>query len=170
MLSVKIREFKENQEGVAAIEAAFLLPVFVPLLIGVFEILLFVFNSNMLDNAVRTAVQEMRLGQSEKIAKDRGLTAKEYYKVTICEKTLIVNCQKHINVNLEKRVVTRDAIVSTGSIIVTDVSDTFLEPSSIILITATTRAPGIGFLSYFAGKEFLTMTGSQAFITEPFSS
>ena len=168
MFRNEIRKFGKDEQGVAAVEAAILLPVFIPLLIGVIEILLFVFNSNMLDTAVRDAVQEIRLGQSMKIAQQENQTPQEYYKSAICEKTLIVNCINNIEVSLEQRDVTVDAIVSTGSIIVKDVSNEFIEPSSLVFVTATTKAPGIGFLSSFAGKEFLTITGAQAFVTEPF--
>ncbi|MEO0328917.1 MAG: TadE family protein [Pseudomonadota bacterium] len=98
----QLRIFKRDTAGVAAIEAALILPAFIGLLVFGLEFMAFAFSTRQLDHAVVSAVQEIRLHESSRIARAKNWTAEEYYRETICSKVFSKNCIELINVDIKQ--------------------------------------------------------------------
>ncbi len=85
----RLRKFLRDRRGVAAVEAALLVPIFVPVFVFTFETLFFLYASVSVDYAVREAARELKIG---------GTTGSP--TAIVCEKMLMPGCLDRITVTL----------------------------------------------------------------------
>jgi Flp pilus assembly pilin Flp len=84
-----VRLFWRNRRGVAAVEAALVLPIMVPVMILTLEVLLFIFYSVSLDSAVREASRKMKIGAASGDIAD-----------IVCERMPVPSCKASLKVEL----------------------------------------------------------------------
>lgn len=154
-LSKFLNRFRKSEKGTTAIESAFLLPVFVVALVEGLSLLMFMHNSNSLDQAVKVTAAELRLNQARGIASANQWTSEEYFSYTVCQNLFKSDCVEKLSVDMQIYDLNGQPIGSP--------SDGFANSSSLVLITATldSNLPTI----------FLDLPAVQAgklFFTEPF--
>jgi Flp pilus assembly protein TadG len=158
-MKTMLKRYLEEENGAAAVEAALLAPIFIPLLIGTFELLFITYTSSALDRAVNQTVMEIRLGQSAGIAKDGGIPPDLYYKQSICDKLAYLNCRNNINVD----VTTYTENLGTNAMF----DDRFVDPGTLGKVNVSLDLDVIGFMAALTGEPFIART-AMLFHTEPY--
>lgn len=153
------RRFRSHDSGASAVEAALLAPVFIPLLVGTFELLFILYTSSALDRAAQAAVMEMRLGQSAGIAAGNGWTSELYYKKAVCERLDYPGCTSDIAVNV--------TTFSESGAVTANFSDEFIDPGTLARVDISLTMDVIGFMATLRGEPMRADT-SLMFHTEPF--
>lgn len=143
----KIGKFFRDRRGAAAVEAALLVPIFVPVFVFTLETLIFLYSSVSVDYAVREAAREMKIGE---------LTGSP--KTVVCEKMLIPGCLNRIKVTLT----TYD---STAKLVGT--TTTFPGPGTLAMLKAELPVEPAVFMSKLFGKN-ITAGSAYLFQTELF--
>jgi len=154
-----LKRYLGEKDGAAAVEAALLAPIFIPLLIGTFELLFITYTSSSLDRAVNETVMEIRLGQSAGMAKKGGTPPDIYYKKSICDKLAYYGCMQNINVN----VTTYTDDLATNSMF----NDQFVDPGTLGKVNVQLDLDVVGFMAALSGKPFSART-AMLFHTEPY--
>lgn len=143
----RLGNFVRDRRGAAAVEAALLVPIFVPVFVFTLETLIFLYSSVSVDYAVREAAREMKIG---------GLTGSP--ETVVCEKMLIPGCENRITVTLT----TYD---SKAKLVGT--TTTFPGPGVIAMLKADLPVEPAVFMSKLFGKE-IKAASAYLFQTELF--
>lgn len=154
-----LSKFRKNRDGVTAVEAAMLAPVFIPLMLGTTELLFALYASTSLERTLQDTVMELRLGTAATNAGAQGLNAERYLKKRICEGLDFANCQDRLTLDFE--------IYDSEGNLTSQMQYGFIDPSSLVRVEAKLNLDILGLLGSLKGSPMETKT-SLLFYTEPY--
>lgn len=166
----------DANSGSAAIEFAFVAPVFFVILMGIFEAGLLFFSQAALQNAVTTVSRTIRTGQAQ-----TGSVSQGTFRTNICNKvTPLIACDGNLQINVESypsyaTVPYNATPLNTDKTLNTNMNKYLIGgPCDVVLVrafyTATVYTPVMDwFLVNMAGNKHLA-TAAAAFRNEPYTT
>lgn len=174
----------DAQKGSAAIEFAFVAPVFFVLLLGIFESAVMFFSQSVLQSAMTDMGRLIRTGQTSCYSKDSGgnclVMTQSQFRTLLCQKvTPLIACNSNLQVDVEafnsySNVANAASALSNNSLNPNANNFQLGNACDVVLARAfytwPVATPGLTwFLVNMGGGKHL-MTGATAFRNEPFTA
>jgi Flp pilus assembly protein TadG len=169
-----LRRFKKNQDGVSAIEFAFVGPPFIYLLCCIFETGIMLFSEYVIENGVAQAARMIRTGQVDA----QGMTKSKFKDVVCGKMATFLKCNENLFVDV-RSFDTFAAITIPPAIDNGELSNSVTAgaqwspgcPTKVVVVrtyyTWKLFTPGVSKLANLSGGRRLLTSGA-AFRNEPF--